>query len=378
MVQSLDDIRARIQIARQGFITSIEMWVNEQTMEDFPQEARKKWLAAIRLEKGQDVYDCLRRTGFPMERTEEKVLVPSSDDSQNSTALVLHSTCMESVQYISYPQYIENATESNTFVLLPRICQLTTIIEQLLQLGELLNPVVIPTDFDALEAVAEKAHHIFEEWKWIPTDSSDIVDEYTPRVKMVNYQLGTAHLLFCSNFASAEKELDLRGLEFSVKLKFLGLCVTNLYSDVADKTTWWGTWFGYSSSWHVALRVLASILFSPDGVEVKNKNSLIIQDRFVRELPQLVEKLMNAPLKRAIDEEAKAFSQAQAHVLVAENCLNTMVSRLALSEERLSEATRRVARGVGYDTALLSILSFYNRVPTSPSAYAGPPNNSLK
>ncbi|CEG57953.1 hypothetical protein [Legionella fallonii] len=354
MFLTIEELRAQIQIAKEQLIAAATAWMDSQG-DLLSSEVKKNWLIAANAATREEMQESLRENNFPFGRydtAEERFNTETDNQKEDETSEL-------SFQELNHPVVITKSIYtlySNRNVAFSGLCRLTTLLDQLQELDNLLAPMELFINLKQLAWAHSMTTGILDELRFAKS-GVDTLEHYRQRVQVAVeiYTAGQQNNL--QAFTLFDEQLYARRLQFVTTLQCFVDSLSEGYAAVEDTRFWLIRSFGPYLPWHGMLHQLAINLFEKDGV-VHPERRLQIQSS---KLDMFNGLFVNGQQKIKIEREAQHLITCDAiekDSREINNKLNSMASNCATLQFLASR--RSTATYLIRPTQLMGILGLFN------------------
>ncbi|HAU1191157.1 TPA: lpg2637 family Dot/Icm T4SS effector [Legionella pneumophila] len=325
MFLTINDLQSQIQLAKKRLYVLAKNWLETQK-EAINSKDKANWLDAFQASTKEEMQERLKATGFPLIRN--ATLVNQSEDHvpqenlEQSSSLIHSENHPEQFNPRSIPRVIYVCHSAKKSEVLKRLCQLTTLMEQLHTLEELTFEVQTNVHFNGLNLAYRMARSINKEWRDVEK-GRETVAYYSERLQTAEKQYKWASDFCHESLAIYKEQLDARIMYFNESLSFFVECLTDTFSSVKDDRYWLTRFLLSPLPWHNMLNEVASLLLTKNGftnptvdsIEVKHPHLKSITERFANLMTApfvLLEKELQAKMEKAENEQKIARENVQA------------------------------------------------------------------
>lgn len=351
MTITIEKLRIQIQKARAQLISSVEAWLN--TEQGFTQDDKNKWLDAVKSLTSEEMQRKLQASNFPLQRLDQITRVPEvevivNDEAQDPELPVPVKEPIDLTRrtYVISPK-LENPT-------LSKLCQLTTLFEQLHHLEELLTPFDLPIPFDDIRLAHAMACSITQEWRFVKKGVNTVA-YYTSRAKDVHEQLKRAQAECLNSFQLLEAPLENKLLQFAETLSFFAESLTQAYSLVIDDRIlvelWAFTTFRIRAylPWQDMINQLTTQLFEANGFHHPNLNTLLVNGDSISGIIESVDNQTKKPFTALREEYQLLSNTAEVELQAVCEKLKYMATSINVQQQiGLRRAVIMGTQGLGF------------------------------
>lgn len=297
MFLTINDLQSQIQLAKKRLYVLAKNWLDTQK-EAINSKDKANWLNAFQASTKEAMQEQLKATGFPLIRN--AILVNQSEDElpqhslEQSSSLIHSENFPEQFNSRTVPRviYVCHSGENNQVI--KRLCQLTTLMEQLHTLEELTFEVQTNVHFRGLNLAYRMARSINKEWRDVEK-GRETVEYYAERLQIAEKQYKLASD-FCHECLGIYKEqLDARIMYFNESLNFFVECLVAAFSSVKDDRYWLTKFLLPSLPWHSMLNEVATWLFTTNGFTNPTIDSIEVNRSHLKAITEQFVKLMMVP-----------------------------------------------------------------------------------
>ncbi|HIC7358258.1 TPA: lpg2637 family Dot/Icm T4SS effector [Legionella pneumophila] len=361
MFLTINDLQSQIQLAKKRLYVLAQNWLETQK-EAINSKDKANWLDAFQASTKEEMQERLKETGFPLIRNATLVNQSEDDFSQESfeqsSSLINSENHSKQFNARRVPRVIYVCHSRENSEILKRLCQLTTLMEQLHTLEELTFEVQTNVQFRGLNLAYRMARSINKEWRDVEK-GRETVAYYCERLQTAEKQYKWASDFCHESLAIYKEQLDARIMYFNESLNFFVECLADAFSSVKDDRYWLTRFLLSPLPWHNMLNEIACLLFTKNGftnptvdsIEVKRLHLKSITDRFANLMTEpffLLEKELQTKMEK-VDSE---------HKIAREN-LQAMTSELDILVHMQSQ---RELAALVFPAQPLSMLGFFQGI----------------
>jgi len=355
MTVTLAKLREQIKNAKSQLIESAENWLSTEVTKLDP-GLKLKWVTAIKSLDSASLQQSFQRSEIPLLRLDSLVDMQSTEPTSQGEPTLIDQLGVVRREY----KVLDSLVLDENNAALIKLAHLTTIMEQLHQLDELLIPAptletLVP--LDGLKLAHEMAVSINKEWRFVEPGFQTI-NYYTQRSQEVHAQLIMTQRACEASFNELTSPLKINAAQFAETLSFLANIISQAYNAELDNRNFvqfLGWRLRAHLPWHRALNQLSTSLFSPMGVTHPNQ-SLKIQDQSIKELITSV----NDQIRKPYNEIEHQYNKS---VISVTNELRKVMSKLNIMSQNLQIQLNLTSRNgdVRYllSTQKLGLFSFF-------------------
>lgn len=333
MSSVIKELRKQLKKAKKELACSAQKWLDEQSVL-LETCSATDWLDALNASSSEDMQNTLQVVGFPLVRC-----VFLDTDASFSTHL---------------PQYsyqVSSTGESNELSLLAII---TTLMEQLHQLDELLKPVEMPKRFKALDLARSMVQSVNGEWCYVEKGRGTY-DYYSDRLATAREQFQKACQSHDLLLAQLNGQLDVRYQHCVLTLNYLVELLCMHYSRIPDQRFIMIRWLADYSSWQRMMINLALSVFGSSDFIHQNPVPLNIRESVCAGIINSLNCEWKQPVVELENQLIKKYTLISEGICAFENKLKAMHSELESQEILMS---RRETAPLLLPTKLLSLHRF--------------------
>ncbi|AMQ29032.1 TPA: lpg2637 family Dot/Icm T4SS effector [Legionella pneumophila] len=361
MFLTINDLQSQIQLAKKRLYVLAKNWLDTQK-EAINSKDKANWLNAFQASTKETMQERLKATGFPLIRN--AILVNQSEDEfpqhslEQSSSLVHSENLPEQFNSRTVPRviYVCHSGENNEVI--KKLCQLTTLMEQLHTLDELTFEVQTNVHFRGLNLAYRMARSINKEWRDVEK-GRETVEYYAERLQIAEKQYKLASD-FCQECLAIYKEqLDARIMYFNESLNFFVECLAAAFSSVKDDRYWLTKFLLPSLPWHSMLNEVATLLFTANGFTNLTIDSIEVNRSHLKAITEQFAKLMMAPFCSLEKELQGKIEKVENEQKIARENVHAMSSELDVVIHMQSQ--RKLA-ALLFPAQPLSMLGFFQGV----------------
>lgn len=358
MFLTINDLQSQIQLAKKRLYVLAKNWLDTQK-EAINSKDKANWLNAFQASTKEAMQEQLKATGFPLIRN--AILVNQSEDElpqpslEQSSSLIQSENFPEQFNSRTVPRviYVCHSGENNQVI--KRLCQLTTLMEQLHTLEELTFEVQTNVHFRGLNLAYRMARSINKEWRDVEK-GRETVEYYAERLQIAEKQYKLASD-FCHECLGIYKEqLDARIMYFNESLNFFVECLAATFSSVKDDRYWLTKFLLPSLPWHSMLNEVATWLFTTNGFTNPTIDSIEVNRSHLKAITEQFAKLMMAPFCSLEKELQGKIEKVEGEQKIARENVYAMSSELDIVIHMQSQ--RKLA-ALLFPAQPLSMLGFF-------------------
>lgn len=331
MYLTIEELRAQIQLAKKQLITSAEVWLNSEEL--IPEQGRENWLAALNAPDSESLQIELQERDLPLVRQDYIVrpdggLESSQDSTQSVITALLRSS--EQPQPATRSVYVP-LLQDEGITILTKLCHITTLMEQLHQMEDCLDPIKPLVHFKALELAQAMAIGINSEWRFVD-QGVQTVNSYHQRLELAQAQLEEAQKVNLSALGLFAGQISFKASQFTQTLKFFALSLNEAFSLEKDNRAWIIRKLTAYRPWHGMIHNLAVTLFGHENVNHSIEGTLAVQESRLNALNVLLNQHLREPLLK-LEARYHQFSQSTTNELkTVQFKLNAMRNKLNMIE----------------------------------------------
>lgn len=358
MFLTINDLQSQVQLAKKRLYALAKNWLDTQK-EAINSKDKANWLNAFQASTKEAMQEQLKATGFPLIRN--AILVNQSEDElpqhslEQSSSLIHSENFPEQFNSRTVPRviYVCHSGENNQVI--KRLCQLTTLMEQLHTLEELTFEVQTNVHFRGLNLAYRMARSINKEWRDVEK-GRETVEYYAERLQIAEKQYKLASD-FCHECLGIYKEqLDARIMYFNESLNFFVECLVAAFSSVKDDRYWLTKFLLPSLPWHSMLNEVATWLFTTNGFTNPTIDSIEVNRSHLKAITEQFAKLMMAPFCSLEKELQGKIEKVENEQKIARENVYAMSSELDIVIHMQSQ--RKLA-ALLFPAQPLSMLGFF-------------------
>lgn len=361
MFLTINDLQGQIQLAKKRLYVLAKNWLETQK-EVINSKDKVNWLNAFQASTKEEMQQILKSTGFPLIRNVS--LVNQSEEAieqeglDQSSSLILSENQFGQSHLKSVPKVVYVCHSSKNNEVLMRLCQLTTLMEQLHTLEELTSEVQTNVHFRGLNLAYRMARSINKEWRDVEK-GRETIDYYSGRLQVAEsqYQLASD---FCKESLKIYREqLEARIMYFNETLSFFVECLSESFASVKDERYWITRFLLSPLPWHSMLNEVASILFAKDGFINPTADTLQVGFPRLKSITERYAGLMKMPYVALEQELQTKIEKAENEQKTARVNLQSMSGELDILIHMQSQ---RQLAALLFPTQPLSMLGFFQGI----------------
>ncbi len=284
MFLTIKELRDHIQRAKEQLIAAAAVWMDSQRAL-LTREEKESWLNAVNMAERGLMQDSLKASNFPFGRydtADEQVNVDVLGETQKEAPALSLQGPNSSVMIIksTYSPY----SSCNAAFL--GLCHLTTLLDQLYQLDELLSPIELFIDLKQLNWAHTMTKGICKELSVAPI-GVETLEHYRQRLQIAQGLYTAGQQNNSQAFELFDEQLHARKEQFATTLHCFVDSLNEAYALVEDKRFWFIRSLSAYLPWHGMLHQLAINLFEKDGVVHPDHKLLRIQSSKLNTLNSL-------------------------------------------------------------------------------------------
>lgn len=359
MFLTIKELRAQIQIAKEQLIESARIWVDSKK-DLIHEEDKNNWLEALQSSSSDLMQDHLRQQGSFLVRQDRIVSqVPRKYDSE----------AVESTEpTLIVRRVYESVNDTNE--VMSGLGQITTLMEQLHHLDDLLIPLEPYVQLNPLNLVQEMAASIHNELRYVE-QGSQTVAHYKQRLKIAQQLFESAQRKNLIAFDHVNEQLNSISIQFAETLRFFASTLSDTYSSTEDTRFWLIRSLSAYLPWHGMVHRLATNLFGKDGVIHPDHKLLSIQDQKLESLYNLFVSDHKNPIDHLQKQHSNLCDKIEQKLRILTRRLDSMSNSLDV-REMLSLRPGSAILLLPKPNELLGIYNFFRRldaVSRDPAVY---------
>lgn len=324
-------MRQQIRFAKAQFIESAKIWVNSlHNIDDC--FVADDWFLALQAQNSNDLEQKLREYGVPLLKNVALMPIPfNPQEPLGEISLSSSSSTLVQLTEINVPKYYYNSNVTDSG-LVEQFAKLTTLIEQLHQLDDLLSPFEPCVDFKSLNLTQEMARSIQNEWRYVKT-GQDTVASYTARLQTTKTKFDHTTQFHTQAFEQFEQQFNIRLVQFQMTLCSLSQYLADLFFLVPDKRYGFIRLFSAYLPWQAMINNLSISVFGKDAVFYPDDNSLDINSERSRDMASLWSREFKRPVLLLRDQFVNRTNEIEVRIKGIERNIEAMNSVLHAQQE---------------------------------------------
>lgn len=330
MFLTIEEMRQQIKFAKVQLIESAKIWVNSLRYIDDCFVA-DDWFLALQVQNSDGMEEKLRECGVPLvKRAELMRLSFNPQDPFGELSASSSSTLIQLTEFNVLKYYYNSCVTDSSLV--GQFATLTTLMEQLHQLDNLLSAFEPCVDFKSIHLVHEMARSIQSEWCFVKT-SQDTVACYTARLQATKTEFDHATQFNTQAFEQFEQQFNIRLVQFQMTLCSLAQYVVGSFFLVPDNRYVFIRLFRAYLPWQAMIHNLGLSVFGKDAVFYPDNNSLDINSERLGDMAALWSREFNQSALLLREQYAKITHEIEVKIKRIERNLDAMDSVLHAQQE---------------------------------------------
>ena len=316
MFLTIQELRAQIQIAKEQLIESARIWLDSKK-DLINEQDKNNWLEALQSSSSDLMQDHLKQEGSFLVRQDRIVSqVPRKYDSE-----AVESTD----QALIVRRVYESVIDTNEVT--SGMCQITTLIEQLHHMDDLLIPLESYVQLNPLNLVHEMTVSIHNELRFTE-QGLQTVAHYKQRLNIAQQLFESAQRKNLIALEQVNEQLNILSIQFAETLRFFASSLSDIYSSAEDTRFWLIRSLSAYLPWHAMVHQLGTNLFGKDGVIHPDHKLMSIQDQKLVSLYNLFVTDHKNPIDQLQKQHTKLCDEIQQKLIILTRRLDSMGNSL--------------------------------------------------